>query len=87
MWARESRGGDGEGMSKDDDYDYLDPGLCEADPHGELLPHEDVWVVSLAETSLQLVQLARTEPERYHTAHLCSTANICIRIKIRLGII
>ena len=46
--------------------DYLDPGLCEAEPHGELLPHEDVRVVSLPETPLQLVQLARTEPERHH---------------------
>jgi hypothetical protein len=41
---------------------YLDPGLREADPHGELLPHEDVRVVSLAKTTLQLIQLTRAEP-------------------------
>ncbi len=45
--------------------DYLDPGLGEADPHGELLPHEDVRVVGLPKTSLQLIQLARAEPKRH----------------------
>ena len=40
---------------------YLDPGLCEAYPHGQLLPHEDVGVVRLAEASLKLVQLTRRE--------------------------
>ena len=41
---------------------HLHPGLGQSDPHGELLPHEDVWVVSLAKASLQLVELARCEP-------------------------
>ena len=41
---------------------YLHAGLCEADPHGELLPHEDVRVVGLAEAPLQLVQLAGRKP-------------------------
>ena len=41
---------------------YLDSGLCQAYPHGELLPHEDVRVVSLTKTSLQFIQLAGSEP-------------------------
>ena len=41
---------------------YLYSGLCEAYPHGELLPHEDVGVVRLSEAPLQLVQLPGSEP-------------------------
>merc|ERR1712015_400853 len=40
---------------------YLDSGLGEANPHGELLPHEDVRVVGLSEAALQLVELAGGE--------------------------
>jgi len=54
--------------------DYLDAGLGEANPHGELLPHEDVWVVSLSETSLQLVQLARAEPKRHPNINMLAQA-------------
>ncbi len=56
-------------------FSYLDPGLGEPDPHGELLPHEDVWVVSLPETSLKLVQLARAEPEWRHTENRFTPAD------------
>ena len=40
---------------------YLNPGLGEPDPQCELLPHEYVRVVRLAEVPLQLPQLRRTE--------------------------
>ena len=40
---------------------YLDPRLCEADPQRQLLTHEDVRVVSLAERSFQLAQLRRSK--------------------------
>ncbi|KAH9500058.1 hypothetical protein Btru_076498 [Bulinus truncatus] len=39
----------------------LDSRLCEANSQCQLFPHEDVRVVSLGETPLQLVQLARRE--------------------------
>ena len=34
---------------------YLDPGLGEVDPHGDLLPRVDVRVVRLLEGALQLL--------------------------------
>ena len=40
----------------------LYPGLWQVDLERHLLSHEDVWVVSLTETSLQFIQLARREP-------------------------
>jgi len=40
---------------------HLDAGLGEADPHGDLLAHEDVRVVGLREAALQLVQLGGSE--------------------------
>jgi len=40
---------------------HLDAGLREADPHGDLLAHEDVRVVGLREAALQLVQLGGSE--------------------------
>jgi hypothetical protein len=40
---------------------HLYPGLCETNPHGDLLPHEDIRVVRLGEAALQLVQLRRRE--------------------------
>lgn len=43
------------------DY-YLHSGLSEADPHGDLLAHENVWIVGLAEAPFQLVELRRREP-------------------------
>ena len=36
---------------------YLNPGFSELQPHGQLLPREDVWVLGLLEGPLQLVQL------------------------------
>lgn len=44
------------------DARYLHSGLGEADPHGDLLAHENVRIVGLAETPFQLVQLRRREP-------------------------
>lgn len=41
---------------------YLHSGLGEPDPHGDLLPHEDVRVVRLGEAALQLVELGGREP-------------------------
>ena len=40
---------------------YLNPRLGEPDAQSELLPHEDVRVVCLAEVPLQLAQLCRAE--------------------------
>ena len=40
----------------------LYPGRREANPHGDLFPHEDVRVVCLGEASLQLVELCWSEP-------------------------
>lgn len=41
---------------------YLHSGLGESDPHGDLLAHEYVRIVGLAETPFQLVELRRREP-------------------------
>ena len=30
---------------------YLDPGLHEVEPESQRLPHEDVWVVTVLESS------------------------------------
>lgn len=40
---------------------HLNAGLGEANAHCDLLAHEDVRVVCLAEAALQLVQLRRRE--------------------------
>lgn len=40
----------------------LYPGFSEADPHGDLLTHENVRIVGLAEAPFQLVELRRREP-------------------------
>lgn len=43
-------------------YNYLYSGLGETDSHGDLLAHENVRIVGLAEAPLQLVELRRREP-------------------------
>ena len=40
---------------------HLYTGLGEVDPHGQVLPHEDIRIVGLRERLLQLLQL---EPNR-----------------------
>ena len=43
-------------------FSYLNSGFSQADSHGQLLPHEDVRIMSLGERPLELVQLRRREP-------------------------
>lgn len=40
---------------------HLNPGLCELQPHGEILPGEHVRVLSLLKTPLQLMKLKGCE--------------------------
>lgn len=40
---------------------YLNPGLHEVEPERERLPHEHIWIVTLVESLLELLQLPAGE--------------------------
>lgn len=43
------------------EYTYLHASFCQIDAHGEILAHEDVWIVRLGKRGLQLLQLVAGE--------------------------